>query len=81
MSETNHLSQMIDVDKPLDVVTKKFLKRLKGYIHECFKKVKIVDKPNKGLEELYNKRKIIRNKCNIKFSEKEQEEVLKKTYY
>ena len=41
------------------------------YIHECFEKVKIVNKPNKELEKLYNKRKIIHNKCNIKFSEKE----------
>ena len=76
-SETNHLSLIIDMDKPLDVVTNKFLKRLKGYIHECFEKVKIVDKPNKELEELYNKRRIIRNKCNNKFSEKELEEVEK----
>ena len=37
---------------------KKFLKGLKGYIHECFEKVKIVDKPNKELEELYKKKKL-----------------------
>ena len=48
--------------KPIDIVTNEFLKRLKGFIHKCFKKVKIIDQPNKELEELYNKRRILRNR-------------------
>ena len=61
-TNTKHLSQIIDMNKPLDVVINKFLKRLKGFIHECFQKVKIVDRPDTVLESLYNKRRILRNK-------------------
>ena len=57
---TDKLSKIIDTDKPLDVVTKKFIKRLQGFIHQCFKKVRIVEKEDKKLEELYNKRRILR---------------------
>ena len=51
--------------KPIDIVTSKFLKRLKGFIYKCFKKVKIIDKPNKDLEQLYNKRRLLRNKQDV----------------
>jgi hypothetical protein len=61
-TETNHLSSIINMKKPIDIVTNEFLKRLKGFIHKCFKKVKIIDQPNKELEELYNKRRILRNR-------------------
>ena len=30
-TNTTHLSQIIDMDKPLEVVTNKFIKRLKGF--------------------------------------------------
>ena len=53
-THTKHLSQIIDMKKPINIVTNKFLKRLKGFIHQCFTKVKIVDKPDKQLESLYN---------------------------
>ena len=39
-TNTDKLSKIIDTDKPLHLVTKKFLKRLKGFVHQCFKKVK-----------------------------------------
>ena len=48
-TETNHLSSIINMKKPIDIVTNEFLKRLKGFIHKCFKKVKIMDQPNKEL--------------------------------
>ena len=74
---TDKLSKIIDTDKPLDVVTKKFIKRLQGFIHKCFKKVRIVDKEDKKLEELYNKRRILRTKDDeaslIKLDEVENE--------
>ena len=37
-TETNELSQIIDKEKPLDLVTKQFIKRLQGFIHDNFKK-------------------------------------------
>ena len=61
-SDTKQLSQIIDMEKPFHVVTNKFLKRIKGFIHECFTKVKIVEKPDDVLDNLYNKRRILRNK-------------------
>ena len=51
-THTKHLSQIIDMKKPINVVTKKFLKKLKGFIHQCFTKVKIIDKPDEQLENL-----------------------------
>ena len=65
-TETKHLSQIVDMKKPLDIVTKKFLKRLKGFIHECFNKVKIVEKSKKELEHLYDKRRVLRNRKDMK---------------
>ena len=50
------------MDKPLEVVTNKFMKRLKGFCYQCFKKVKILNKPDKKLEELYNIRRLLRTK-------------------
>ena len=38
-TDTKQLSSIIDKDKPLDIVTKQFKKRLNGYIHECFPKI------------------------------------------
>ena len=43
-TNTKQLSEIIDMKKSIHVVTKMFLKRLKGFIHESFRKVKIVDK-------------------------------------
>ena len=73
-TETKQLSSIIDKDKPFDLVTKQFLKRLNGYVHECFKKVKFVDKPNTDLERLYNKRAVLRTKSD-NVSKKELEVV------
>ena len=59
---TNELSQIISSNKPLHLVTKLFLKRLKGFIYKSFKKVKIIQKPDVTLEKLYCKRRILRSK-------------------
>ena len=73
-TETKQLSEIVDMNKPLDIVTNKFIKRLKGFIHECFKKVKIIDRSNKELELLYNTRRILRQKTD-EASQKKLEEV------
>ena len=65
-SDTKQLSNIIDQDKSITVVTNKMMKRLKGFIHQCFRKVKIVDKPNAELNDLYNKRQILRTKNDEK---------------
>ena len=35
-TKTNELSKIIDLKKPLNIVVKKFTKRLKGFIHKIF---------------------------------------------
>ena len=52
------------MNKPIQVVTNKFIKRLKGFVHKCFKKVKIKESNDKKLEEMYNKRRLLRNKTD-----------------
>ena len=59
---TDALSQIFDTNKSLEVKTKKFLKRLNGFIQDSFKKVKISEKYDHKLEELYDKRRYLRTK-------------------
>ena len=40
------------------------MKRLKSFIDKNFKKVRIIDKPDKAVEELYNKRRLLRTKTD-----------------
>ena len=76
-TNTDKLSKIIDTDKPLDIVTKKFLKRIKGFIHQCFKKVRLIEKEDQRLEELYNIRRLLRTKSDdasiVKLDEVEKE--------
>ena len=73
---TQQLSQIIDMNMPINIVTNKVLKRLKGFIHQCFSKVKIIDEPDKELESLYDKRRILRH---IRYNTSKAElEVVKK---
>ena len=59
---TTELSNIVKSNKPIKEITNTFVKRIKGFIHSNFKKVKIIDKPDKNLEHLYNKRRLLRNK-------------------
>ena len=63
-TETNQLSEIIDKKKSIHIVTKQFLKRVKGFVQECFTKVRIEDKPDKELEKLYNDRTLLRTKLD-----------------
>ena len=63
-TETNQLSEIIDKKKSIHIVTKQFLKRVKGFVQECFTKVCIEDKPDKELEKLYNDRTLLRTKLD-----------------
>ena len=63
-TKTDHLSKLIDSDKSIHLVTKKFLKRLQGFVHQCFKKIRIVEKEDKKLTEMYNLRRLLRTKSD-----------------
>ena len=59
-TKTNNRSKIFDSDKDLNTQTKKFLKRLKGFVSESFQKVKITNKPDNNLNKFYDLRKILR---------------------
>ena len=62
--DTKAFTDIFETNKSLAVQTKKFIKRLNGFIHEAFKKVKIVVKGDSMLERLYEKRRQLRNKSD-----------------
>ena len=49
-------------DDDLETCTKKFIKALNQCIRKCFKKIRITDKPNQEIEDLFDQRRILRNK-------------------
>ena len=54
-SNNNYLSSVFDEKEDLNILTKKFLKRLQKTISKCFKKVRITEKANKEKEEVFAK--------------------------
>ena len=65
-TNTNQMSKIFDTDKNLNVQTKKFLKRLNGFVNQSFKKVKITNMPDVVLEKLYDKRRVLRSQTSEK---------------
>ena len=61
-NNTNELINIFNNDKPIAVQTKKLIKRINGFIHQCFKKVRISTMGDNKLEDLYNKRRYYRSK-------------------
>ena len=72
-SNNDNLSSIFD-KKDLNEATNLFLKKLEENIKVCFKKIRISDKQNKEIEELFFKRKELRNKTDL-FSKIELEKV------
>ena len=71
---TTDLSRIIDKEDDVEKATKKFLKRLDGFITNSFKKIRVTEKVDEELEELYKKRGELRNQKDAK-SKKKLEEV------
>lgn len=65
-TNTNQMSKIVDIDKNLNVQTKKILKRLNGFVNQTFKKVKITNNPDVVLEKLYDKRRVLRSQTSEK---------------
>ena len=61
-SNSDFLSSVFDGENDLNSTTNKFFMRLNTCFYKCFKKIKVTDKPNKQLEELFEKRKVLRTK-------------------
>ena len=64
-TKTKDLSTIVSKDKDLNSCTKKFLKRLDGFIHSSFKKIRISNKIDKNIENLMNIRRNLRNKEDV----------------
>ena len=81
-NETSDLVKIFDTNKPLNVQTKRVVKRLNGFIQQSLKKIQITTKGDTKIEELYNKRRILRNKTEEKSMDELEalEEVLAATY-
>jgi hypothetical protein len=59
-----------DENKSINVQTKHFLKRFEYCLSKCFKKIRIRNnKRNNEIEDLFNKRRILRNKTDEKSAE------------
>ena len=65
-SNSNFLSSIFDDNRDINAVTKKFIKRLNGCLHKCFRKIKLSDKQNLELESLFKKRNDLRAKNDEK---------------
>ena len=61
-TKTKELSTIVSKDKDLNSCTKKFLKRLNGFIHSSFKKIRISNKIDTKIENLMNLRRNLKNK-------------------
>ena len=68
------LSNILNSKTDLDQATKKFIKAINGLCHQSFKKIQIRDIQNKDILQLFNKRRILRNKEDAQ-SKKELAEV------
>ena len=58
------MANIFESPKHLDVLTKKFLKRLNGAIVQCFKKIRVTKNPSNKLEGLYQKLNELKNKVD-----------------
>ena len=67
-SKDTFLSEVFnDENKKIEVKTKQFLKRLGFCMSKCFRKIKIgKTKQNKELEDLFTKRRILKNKTDAR---------------
>ena len=72
--DTSELSNIIDKDEDIDKITKKFVHRLDGFIKKHFKKVRVTEKVDKDLENLYKQKAELKNKDDRE-SKKRLEEV------
>ena len=66
-SKDKFLSEVFsDESKKIEVKTKQFLKRLGFCISKCFRKIRISQtKRNKKLDELFNKKRILKHKTDV----------------
>ena len=62
-TETNpELINIVNSMEDMDQITKNFMKKFKDIKHKCFKKVRITNKDHSKIDNLFQKRKILKSK-------------------
>ena len=61
-TNTNDLTKIFEKNVDLEISTKKFIKRLNGFILEAFQKIRISGNKNNEIEKLLNKRRALKHK-------------------
>ena len=61
-----YLSEVFDTNDDLNCATDEFINRLNKIIKRTFRKIRITEKPNKEIEELFEKRRLLSNKIDAK---------------
>ena len=74
IDSTKELSEIVGKDEPVEKLAKKFLKRLDGFGHKHFKKIRVTEKIDRELEEMYSKKAELKNKTDIE-SKKDLEQI------
>ena len=59
-SNSTMLTSLINFTEDLQIATKKLIKGINQCIRKSFQKIRITDKPNKVLEELFEQRRLLR---------------------
>ena len=63
LTSSNILTLLVNKDLDIDTLTKKFIKRLNGIIHQCFKKIRIQEGGNNNeISQLFDKRRELKSK-------------------
>ena len=63
-SEKDLFCAMLKTSEDINLITNKFINKLDKCISKCFKKIRISEKPNKEIEELFERRKVLKNKVD-----------------
>ena len=65
-NDSDNLSAIFDLENDLNKATELFINKLNKCIKSCFKKIRVGEKTNKEVEELFAKREELRNKDDEK---------------
>ena len=65
-STTTEFTDIFNNEDDINLCTRKFLRCLNRYIRKCFNKIRITNRHNKVIEELFEKRKSLKNKKDDK---------------
>ena len=65
-SSNENLSSAFSSSDNINIYTRMFLKSLNQCVQKCFRKIRVTDKPNMEIEELFSKRRTLRNKNDPK---------------